>query len=125
MTGQAYPLPPLLTEVAEISDRATALHLALKAGGQKVYVPKPDSVAGSSLARLVGEPAAMALARLRPTENLPIPVATRPLIHHLRHDCGMSVNDIARELRVSTSTVKRALREMADAGRQLALFDAR
>lgn len=117
-------LPPLLTEVAEVSDRSTALHIALKAGGQKVYVPRMDGIPGSALARLVGEPAAIALARIRPTENLPIPVTIRPLIHHLRHDRGMSTNAIARELRVSTSTVKRALREMADAGRQLALFDA-
>lgn len=122
--SKAPPLPPLLTEVAEVSDRSTALHVALKAGGQTVYVPQIDNVPGSALARLIGEPAALALARVRPVDNLPIPVATRPLIHYLRHDRGMSVNEIARELRASTSTVKRALREMADASRQLALFDA-
>lgn len=115
-------LPPLLTEVAEISDRSTALHIALKAGGQQVYVPQPERVPGSALARLVGEPAALTLSRIRPTENLPIPVATRPLIHHLRYDRGLSVNKIAAELRASTSTVKRALREMEMAGRQLGLF---
>lgn len=124
MTDRAPSLPPLLTEVAEVSDRATALHIALTAGGQQVYVPQLANVGGSSLARLVGEPAALALARIRPTENLAIPVATRPLIHHLRHDRGMSVNEIARELRAATSTVKRALREMEQVDRQMALFEA-
>lgn len=118
----APPLPALLAEIAEIAGRLTALEIALKAGGQQVYVPHLVRVSGSALDGLVGRNGAIALARIRPAEMVNLPVATRVLIHHLRFERGLSANEVARILRCAVDTVKRASRELREAARQASLF---
>ncbi|MEQ8396445.1 hypothetical protein [Thalassobaculum sp.] len=116
------PLPALLAEVAEIAGRATALEIALKGGGQQIYVPHPERIEGSALERLIGRDGAMALSRIRPAEMVNLPVATRALIHHLRFERGLSSNEVAKRLRCSIDTVKRASRAFRDLRRQPSLF---
>jgi hypothetical protein len=118
----APPLPALLTEVAETAGRATALEIALRGGGQQVYVPHLERVTESALERLVGRDGAVALARVRPAEMVNLPVATRALIHHLRFEKGLSANEVARMLRCAIDTVKRASRELREGARQASLF---
>lgn len=118
----APPLPALLAEIAEIAGRMTALDIALKGGGQQVYVPHLERVPESALERLVGRNGALALARIRPAEMVNLPVATRALIHHLRFERGLSANAVARILRCAIDTVKRASRELRETARQTSLF---
>lgn len=120
-------LPGVLRDVAEATDLTTALTLADKLGGSRVFVPR-EPRPGSKLVEAVGMEAARSIAELYPTENVDIPLG--PLASHGRRhreimrlvEQGISNQEIARRLHCHNRTVRRAKQRSAGPSSQFDLF---
>lgn len=129
MSEDAYAdLPGFLREVAQAAGWEAACDLARKLGGSVVYIPSAVGEKDTLLTRAVGRTAAAKICRLRPRENVLVPmgpwstdadkrVKARGLLNE-----GVPVNEIVRRLGIHRTTVYRILAELQDA-RQGCLFE--
>lgn len=113
-------LPGLLQEVADAAGLQAALDLAKACGGTIVYIPAKLSKNDTVLTRAVGRRAAAEICKLRPGENVPVPLGPmttdaqkRVKVKQLL-DEGLSIQEIVRRTAVHRATVYRVRDQQAD-----------
>jgi len=105
------PLPAGLAEIADHAGREAAMHIALAHGGQVWRVPTSVvSDDGAALVRLIGMTSAKRLIWGCGGDALDIPLARRAVAVWLAGQ-GQPPKEIARQLRMSASAVRRYLRQ--------------
>ena len=121
----------VLTDIAGLIGEVAAMKLVSAYGGQRLYVPAPDSVdQGHALARTIGLNEARALAEeFAGIGTLYIPLASTSQAAQ-RHAAivearagGASIPVIARRLKVSTRCVEKRLAKAREIRRGPDLFD--
>ncbi|MEM1370592.1 MAG: helix-turn-helix domain-containing protein [Pseudomonadota bacterium] len=127
--GTHYELPPVLTEIADVTSLGTALRLASEKGGQRVTIPataKDDHW----LTELVGLDDARAISDYFthgravqievPIMHGSILAQRRALFEQLKRD-GLSNNEIASRMQITNRAVR--LRSQSAKAAPLPLFD--
>ena len=109
----SLPLPGVLAEIEEVAGREVAVALSLAYGGDWLHVPKASYLAAHPEHRLIawlGAEAAALVAGRMAGGIIYVPLARRDCARHLARQ-GMPVHTIADRLRVTTSSVRRYLRD--------------
>jgi len=113
-------LPGILREIAELTgDPEIALAVARAFGRKRIYIPR-TTTADHSLAQLIGFAAACKLAAKRGSERWKIPSgkATLTLQRVFKLlDRGLAAAEIAGELQLDPSQVRRILKSLGPAAR--------
>ncbi|GJD97737.1 Mor transcription activator family protein [Methylobacterium iners] len=109
-TVSSLRLPPVLREIADVSNVAAALKLAQAKGGTRIYVPRKISE-GHWLAELLGMEAANAVRKLYGGENIDVPLGLSGALQSARRtarqalDDGASVSQAARAAGLTERTI--------------------
>ena len=102
-------LPGVLAEIAEIAGRDAAMELALKLGGEALYVPRPARLdPDHRLVVVVGVEASVRIAERFQGEAIDVPLARRALTRWMAAR-GVPKREIARRLGFSASAARRYL----------------
>ena len=103
-------LPGVLAEIAEIAGRDAAMELALKLGGEALYVPRPARLdPDHRLVVVVGFEASVRIAERFQGETIDVPLARRELALWMAAR-GATRREIARRLGRQVRTVRRYFR---------------
>jgi len=106
MTTEALTLPGVLAEMERVAGREAAVAVALRFGGQRIYIPKPGALTQVHALSLCAGPGARQIAAHFGGDTLAIPLANRELVAYLSA-AGGSVRDIAARLRIHEATVRK------------------
>lgn len=99
-----FPLPAPLRDIADVTDYDTAMTIALKRRGTRLYIPQ--SAEGSVLEDLVGIDAARKIVDELSNSVIDVPMVKKLLAFWLREQNGWSLPKIANALGTSPRTLQ-------------------
>lgn len=119
--SKQFPLPAPLRDIADVTDYDTAMQIALKRRGTRLYIPQ--SAEGSILVELVGIDAARKIVNELANSVIDVPMVKKHLAFWLRGQAGQTLPKIANTLGISPRTLQYLYSDSMPSRTQPDLFD--